>query len=138
MESMEERIIYVKCFREIHKGCYINKLCKAANNSHIRQQKGEINMDELKGGQTGTNASAVPKAGEIDFRRTVYELTREYPEIIGIMKELGFESIANEGMLNTAGRFMTIPKGAAMKGINMDRIEKLFEERGYTIIKKEE
>jgi uncharacterized lipoprotein YehR (DUF1307 family) len=76
--------------------------------------------------------------GEIDLRKTVYELTREYPEIIGIMKELGFESIANEGMLNTAGRFMTIPKGAAMKSISMDKIEKLFEERGYTIIKKEE
>jgi hypothetical protein len=30
------------------------------------------------------------------------------------MNELGFESIGNPAMLNTAGRFMTIPKGAAM------------------------
>lgn len=95
-------------------------------------------MGKFNGGQTTEmSASAMPKAGEIDFRKTVYELTREYPEIVGIMKELGFESIASEGMLNTAGKFMTIPKGAAMKGISMDKIEKLFEERGYTIIKKE-
>lgn len=71
---------------------------------------------------------------EIDLSRTVYELTREFPEIIDIMKELGFESIANEGMLNTAGRFMTIPKGAAMKSIDMDKIEKIFTDKGYTII----
>lgn len=70
---------------------------------------------------------------EIDFRKTVYELSREYPEIVGIMKELGFENIANEGMLNTAGRFMTIPKGAAMKGISMEKINQVFESKGYTI-----
>lgn len=73
---------------------------------------------------------------EIDLSRTVYEITREFPEIVDIMKELGFESIAHEGMLNTAGRFMTIPKGAAMKGITMEKIEELFADKGYTIINK--
>ena len=68
--------------------------------------------------------------------RTVYELTREFPEIVDIMKELGFESIANEGMLNTAGLFMTIPKGAAIKGISMDKIEEKFADRGYIVINK--
>ena len=46
---------------------------------------------------------------EIDLKKTVYEILRENPEIVSIMKELGFENITNEGMLNTAGRFMTIP-----------------------------
>ena len=71
--------------------------------------------------------------GEIDLSKTVYELSREYPEIVDIMKELGFESITNEGMLNTAGRFMTIPKGAAMKGISMEKISQAFESKGYSI-----
>lgn len=71
---------------------------------------------------------------QIDLKKTVYELTREEPEVVQIMKELGFESIANEGMLNTAGRFMTIPKGAAMKKISMERIKQVFEGKGYTII----
>jgi hypothetical protein len=70
---------------------------------------------------------------EIDFKKTVYELSRENPEVVDIMKELGFENIANEGMLNIAGRFMTIPKGAAMKGISMEKIRQVFESKGYMI-----
>ncbi len=70
---------------------------------------------------------------EIDLKKTIYELSRENPEIVNIMKELGFESIANEGMLNTAGRFMTIPKGAAMKSISLEKIKQVFESKGYII-----
>jgi hypothetical protein len=36
-------------------------------------------------------------------------------------------------MLETAGRFMTIPKGAALKKIEMDRIRKEFADNGYRI-----
>ena len=32
-----------------------------------------------------------------------------------ILAEIGFVDILKPGMLNTAGRFMTIPKGAAMR-----------------------
>ena len=70
---------------------------------------------------------------EIDMKKTIYELSQENPEIVNIMKELGFESIANEGMLSTAGRFMTIPKGAAMKSISLEKIKQVFESKGYTI-----
>lgn len=72
-------------------------------------------------------------AKEIDFKKTVYELSRENPEVVDIMRELGFESIAGEGMLNTAGRFMTIPKGAAMKSISLEKIKQVFESKGYTV-----
>ena len=37
-------------------------------------------------------------------------------------------------MLNTAGRFMTITKGAAIKGIPMDKINEAFSNRGYVVI----
>ncbi|NTW72164.1 MAG: DUF1858 domain-containing protein [Eubacteriaceae bacterium] len=69
----------------------------------------------------------------IDFNRTIYELSKEYPEVIEIMKELGFTSIADPKMLNTAGRFMTITKGAAMKGIDIDFLREQFTSRGYQI-----
>ncbi|MGE5582196.1 MAG: DUF1858 domain-containing protein [Bacillota bacterium] len=69
----------------------------------------------------------------IDFAKTVSEICREYPEVIEIMKELGFSDITNPGMLNTAGRFMTIPKGAAMKGIGLDKIKTAFHAHGYQI-----
>lgn len=69
----------------------------------------------------------------INLSKTVYELSREYPEVIDIMKEVGFESIVNPGMLNTAGRIMTIPKGAEMKRINLDVIKDAFLEKGYQV-----
>ena len=43
----------------------------------------------------------------VDLSKSVYEVCKKYPDIIEIMKKLGFESITNPGMLNTAGRFMT-------------------------------
>ena len=67
----------------------------------------------------------------IDMNKSVYEICKEYPEIIDIMKELGFESITAPGMLNTAGRFMTIPKGAAMKKIPMSTVSEVFLNKGY-------
>ncbi len=49
------------------------------------------------------------------------------------MQELGFTDITKPGMLNTAGRFMTLPKGAAMKGISLDAIKAAFEKSGFTV-----
>ena len=40
----------------------------------------------------------------IDFQKTVYELCKEDPFVIEIMKELGFEQITKQGMLQTAGQ----------------------------------
>lgn len=69
----------------------------------------------------------------IDLGKTVYDICREYPEVTEIMKELGFDNITNPAMLNTMGRYMTIPKGAAMKGIGLDKIKEVFAEKGYVI-----
>lgn len=70
----------------------------------------------------------------IDLQKTVYEITREYPEIIEILKELGFYDIVKPGMLQTAGRFMTLPKGAAMKKIELNHIRQVLEDNGFTVI----
>ncbi|AFM00503.1 MULTISPECIES: DUF1858 domain-containing protein [Desulfitobacterium] len=70
----------------------------------------------------------------IDLSKTVYEICSANPEAVAIMKELGFKDITNPGMLNTAGRFMTVPKGAAMKKISMEYIKEVFAQNGYEII----
>ncbi|HHY28822.1 MAG TPA: DUF1858 domain-containing protein [Desulfitobacterium dehalogenans] len=70
----------------------------------------------------------------IDLSKTVYEICSTNPEAVAIMKELGFKDITNPGMLNTAGRFMTVPKGAAMKKISMEYIKEVFAQNGYEII----
>ncbi|MFZ5354576.1 MAG: DUF1858 domain-containing protein [Bacillota bacterium] len=73
----------------------------------------------------------------VHLSKSVYDICKEHPDIVEIMKELGFESITSPGMLNTAGRFMTITKGAAMKNIPMDKIKKAFSSKGYEIIEQE-
>ncbi|HPZ51913.1 MAG TPA: DUF1858 domain-containing protein, partial [Clostridia bacterium] len=37
------------------------------------------------------------------------------------------------GMLQTAGRFMTIPKGAKLKKIDLETIKKKFIDLGYVV-----
>lgn len=69
----------------------------------------------------------------IDLSQSVYEICNEHPEVIAIMKDLGFENITNPGMLKTVGRFMTIPKGAAMKHIPMEKIKEAFAAKGYEL-----
>ena len=73
---------------------------------------------------------------QIDLSRSVHDLCSQYPEIIAIMQELGFEDIVKPGMLMTAGRFMTIAKGAKLKKISLDQVKSTFASHGYTIIEE--
>ena len=59
------------------------------------------------------------------MKKTVYELCRDNAEVIEIMKELGFDAITSPGML-TCRQVHDDPKGAAMKGIPMDKIRETF------------
>lgn len=71
---------------------------------------------------------------EIDLNKSVHDLCTQYPEVAEIMKEIGFKDIANPGMLSTVGRFMTIPKGAGVKGIDMGDVIKAFEAKGFKVL----
>ena len=70
---------------------------------------------------------------EIDLNKTVSELVHEYPEVRQIMAELGFRDITNSAAMQFMGKVMTIPKGAAIKGIPMERIISAFEENGFHV-----
>lgn len=72
-------------------------------------------------------------AKEIDLTKSVYELTNEYPELIDIMAQLGFSEIVNPMVRNSAGRLMTIPKGASMKGIDMAKVVGVLMQNGFTL-----
>lgn len=69
----------------------------------------------------------------IDINKTVFELCKEYPEIPEVLSELGFKDITKPGMISTAGRFMTLTKGAATKGIDIEKIKQVFIGLGYEI-----
>ena len=74
---------------------------------------------------------------KINLSNTVYELCKEYPEIADILSDLGFHDILKTGMLQTAGHFMTIPKGAVMKKINLDRIIETLKEHNFQIVEED-
>ena len=69
----------------------------------------------------------------IDLSRSVYELVQDYPELKDIMEELGFSEIKKPAMLNSVGRVMTLPRGAKMKNIPMEKIVMTLMEHGFTL-----
>lgn len=69
----------------------------------------------------------------IDFDKTIYELCKDNSEIPTILSELGFKDITKPGMISTAGRIMTINKGAALKKIDIEVIKEKFVKLGYKI-----
>ncbi len=70
---------------------------------------------------------------EIDLTKSVYEIVSLYPQVKEIMFEIGFKEIAQPGILQTAGRYMTIPKGARMKKIPLEEIVATFKANGFTV-----
>ncbi len=59
---------------------------------------------------------------QISLDTTVYELVTAYPEIIPIMTTIGLDGVTNPALLQTAGRFMTLRKGATMKDISLEQL----------------
>lgn len=71
----------------------------------------------------------------IELSRSVYELCTEFPELIEFMKNAGFTDIVRPGMLATAGRLMTLPKGAKMKGVSLDTFITELQAQGFEVIR---
>ena len=73
-------------------------------------------------------------AKKLDLNKSVYELTREYPELIDIMAGLGFTEITKKPVLHSVGKIMTIPKGAKMKKIPMMDIVTTLMGKGFELV----
>lgn len=68
---------------------------------------------------------------KIDLTKSVYDLTEEYPELINILKELGFLGVANPVVRNTLGRLTTIPEGCKKQGKDLNEVIKVLKEKGF-------
>jgi selenophosphate synthetase-related protein len=66
---------------------------------------------------------------------SIFEMVSRHPEVVEIMVELGFKDIAKPGMLQTAGRFMTLSKGIKLKKMDLDTVKLAFERHGFGIMK---
>ena len=70
----------------------------------------------------------------IDFDKNIFEISKEYPEFLDIMYDLGFKDIKNPCFLNTVGKIITIKKGSKIKNISLDKISDTFKANGFDII----
>lgn len=70
---------------------------------------------------------------EIELEKSVYELTETYPELISILKEMGFFGVANLVVRNTLGRVTTIPQGCEKQGKDLAEVIKELEKQGFTV-----
>lgn len=70
----------------------------------------------------------------LDLSHSVFQLVTAHPGLADILVTLGFPDIVKPGMLQTAGRIMTLEKGARMKGIPLETIRATLEQHGYTIV----
>lgn len=70
---------------------------------------------------------------EIDLKKSVYELTEAYPELVEILKELGFLGVANPLVRKTLGRVTTIPQGCEKQGKDLNEVIKKLKEKGFAV-----
>ena len=74
---------------------------------------------------------------EIDLKKSIYELTEEYPELIDILKELGFAGIAFPAVRKTLGKKMTLPAGCEKQKKDPDQVISHLESLGFRITGRE-
>lgn len=71
---------------------------------------------------------------KLDLNKNVHDLVKKYPELINILADLGFKEITKKAMLNSVGRIITIPKGADVRGVDLNNILSKLEENGFVIL----
>lgn len=69
----------------------------------------------------------------ITLDQSIHRMVEQYPEIKDILFEIGFKDIIKPGMLQTAGRLMTLRKGASHKNIDIKTIVSIFREKGFEL-----
>jgi hypothetical protein len=69
----------------------------------------------------------------IDLKKNVYELTETYPELIEVLKEMGFLGVANPIAKKTLGKVTTIPQGCKKQGKDLNEVIKKLKELGFEV-----
>jgi hypothetical protein len=70
---------------------------------------------------------------QIDLNKSVYELTEQYPELIDVLKELGFLGVRNAITRQPLGRVTSIPQGCQKMDKDLNEVIKIFKEKGFEI-----
>ena len=94
----------------------------------LKKQLGVTNHDDQIKQEKAT------KEKIIDFSVPIKKMADEYPDFVQIMYDCGFTRIKIPGLLKTVGRVMTIPLGAQAMKLDLAKVKKAFEDKGYKVI----
>lgn len=70
---------------------------------------------------------------KINPNDSVFEITKNHPEVVEIMMGLGFTDIARPGMVHNVGRETSLIQGAKLRNMDWSMIVKAFEEKGFEL-----
>ena len=69
----------------------------------------------------------------VDFNNSLANIIKQYPELLDILYDFGFTQIKAPGMLQTAGKFMTLKMGCELRKIDLSALKDHLVSLGYTI-----
>ena len=70
---------------------------------------------------------------QLDLQKNLHELCLEYPELKGILADVGLGDFVKESALNTISKLMTITKGAWIKNLDMLVITAALRNHGFSL-----
>jgi len=73
----------------------------------------------------------------VDLSLTVNQLCTANPGLIATLASIGFIEIVKPMMLATVGRVMTIPKGSAMRNLDLEVVKEQLRQHGYTVVDRQ-
>jgi len=69
----------------------------------------------------------------VDFNDSLANIIQQYPELLDILYDFGFTQIKAPGMLQTAGKFMSLKMGCDLRKIDINALENHLIALGYTV-----
>ena len=69
----------------------------------------------------------------VDFNDTLANVIQSHPELLDILYDFGFTQIKAPGMLQTAGKFMTLKTGCELRKIDVNDLMDYLIKKGYDV-----
>lgn len=74
----------------------------------------------------------------LDLTRTLYDLTKQYPELIPIFLEMGLEGAANPILRKTVGRKLQVSEGLKRHGVALEEAQRILAKNGFRVLNQED
>ena len=71
---------------------------------------------------------------KIDLNKSIYELTEEYPELIEILKDMGFLGVINPLVRKTIGRKTTLSEGIKKQEKDLEEVFQKLKDKDFEIL----